>query len=74
MLSCQVMIAEGVSPRAKKVGMDGSRTDLINFFISEVCRNLHIVLAFSPIGNTFRTRLRMFPSLVTCMTINWCAP
>lgn len=74
MLSRQVMIAEGVSPRAKKVGMDGSRTDLINFFISEVCRNLHIVLAFSPIGDTFRTRLRMFPSLVTCMTINWCAP
>ena len=32
---------------------------------------LHIVLAFSPIGNAFRTRCRMFPSLVNCCTIDW---
>lgn len=71
--SDQVSICEGVSARAKKVGMDGSRTELFSFFVSEVQRNLHIVLAFSPIpADTFRTRLRMFPSLVTATTIDWC--
>lgn len=25
----------------------------------------------SPIGDAFRTRLRMFPSLINCCTIDW---
>jgi dynein heavy chain, axonemal len=29
------------------------------------------VLCFSPIGDAFRTRVRMFPSLVNCCTIDW---
>lgn len=28
-------------------------------------------LAMSPIGDAFRTRLRMFPSLINCCTIDW---
>jgi dynein heavy chain, axonemal len=31
------------------------------------------VLAFSPIGDAFRDRLRAFPSLINCCTIDWCA-
>lgn len=27
--------------------------------------------AMSPIGDAFRTRLRMFPSLINCCTIDW---
>ena len=42
-------------------------------FIKEVRSNLHIVLAFSPIGEVFRTRMRMFPSLINCCTIDWFA-
>ena len=38
---------------------------------SQVRRNLHIVLSFSPVGDAFRERLRMFPSLVNCTTIDW---
>ena len=33
--------------------------------------NLHIVLAMSPVGSSFRQRCRMFPSLVNCCTIDW---
>ena len=35
---------------------------------------MHIVLGMSPIGSTLRTRLRMFPSLVNCCTIDWFDP
>lgn len=36
--------------------------------------NLHIVFAISPMCEQFRNRLRKFPSLVNCMTINWFLP
>ncbi|KAI8894261.1 dynein heavy chain and region D6 of dynein motor-domain-containing protein [Globomyces pollinis-pini] len=51
----------------------GSETteQLFSFFIERVRNNLHIVLCMSPVGDTFRRRLRMFPSLVNCMTIDW---
>ncbi|CCW68744.1 unnamed protein product [Phytomonas sp. Hart1] len=42
-------------------------------FVKEVRSNLHLVLAFSPIGDVFRTRMRMFPSLIACCTIDWFA-
>lgn len=32
---------------------------------------LHVVLCFSPVGDAFRQRLRMFPSLVNCTTIDY---
>jgi dynein heavy chain len=32
---------------------------------------LHLVLCFSPVGDAFRQRLRMFPALVNCTTIDW---
>ncbi|XP_053327633.1 dynein axonemal heavy chain 3 [Spea bombifrons] len=44
---------------------------MYNFFIERVRANLHIVLAMSPIGDAFRNRLRMFPSLINCCTIDW---
>ncbi len=37
----------------------------------QVRRNMHIVLSFSPVGDSFRERLRKFPSLVNCTTIDW---
>lgn len=32
---------------------------------------LFFSLAISPIGDAFRNRLRMFPSLINCCTIDW---
>lgn len=57
--------------REKSKQTDGSPVALFNFFIERVRNQLHIVLAMSPIGDAFRTRLRKFPSLVNCCTIDW---
>ena len=66
-----VTIFENIRGRAKQAGMDGNKDLMNNFFISEVRKNLHVVLCFSPVGDAFRERLRKFPSLVTCTTIDW---
>nr|AML30857.1 axonemal inner arm dynein heavy chain 1 [Marsilea vestita] len=64
-------VCEAVRPRAKKFRRDGSRAELYGFFVDECRKNLRIALAFSPVGDAFRDRLRKFPSLVNCCTIDW---
>ncbi|KAL4720993.1 hypothetical protein ACJJTC_019261 [Scirpophaga incertulas] len=44
---------------------------MFGFYVERVKANLRTVLAMSPIGDSFRNRLRMFPSLVNCCTIDW---
>ncbi|GFR74521.1 axonemal dynein heavy chain protein [Elysia marginata] len=44
---------------------------LFAFFVSQCRAKLHIIIAFSPIGDAFRNRLRLFPSLINCCTIDW---
>ncbi len=51
--------------------VDSSPLAMYNFFIERVRQNLHVVLTMSPIGDAFRNRLRMFPSLINCCTIDW---
>ena len=43
-------------------------------FLENAKNNVHLVLAMSPIGEDFKRRLRMFPSLVNCCTIDWFLP
>ncbi|KAG2500939.1 hypothetical protein HYH03_000764 [Edaphochlamys debaryana] len=64
-------IGETIRPKARAVRMDGSRSDLNNFFVQQVRQNLRVALCFSPVGDVFRDRLRRFPSLITCTTIDW---
>jgi len=66
-----VTVFENIRGRAKQAGMDGSKELMYNFFVQEVRKNMHIVLSFSPVGDAFRERLRKFPSLVNCTTIDW---
>ena len=51
--------------------MDNTPTDLYNKFTQRIRLHLHIILAFSPIGNNLRNQLRMFPALINCCTIDW---
>ncbi|KAG7458844.1 hypothetical protein MATL_G00224900 [Megalops atlanticus] len=59
-------------PKAKEAGIcESNRDEVFQFFISRVREKLHIVLCMSPVGDAFRARCRMFPSLVNCCTIDW---
>ncbi|XP_017878877.2 dynein heavy chain 3, axonemal [Ceratina calcarata] len=44
---------------------------LHQLFLERIMKNLHWILTMSPIGDKFRNRLRMFPSLINCCTIDW---
>ncbi|KAJ1562004.1 Dynein heavy chain 2, axonemal, partial [Cladochytrium tenue] len=44
---------------------------LAQVFIDRVRTNLHVILCMSPVGEAFKTRLRMFPALINCTTIDW---
>jgi dynein heavy chain len=44
---------------------------LFDKFVQRVQTHLHIILAFSPIGESFRNYLRMYPGLVNCCTIDF---
>ncbi|XP_015421606.1 PREDICTED: dynein heavy chain 7, axonemal [Myotis davidii] len=57
--------------RDKTKQTDGSPIALFNMFIDRCRSQLHVVLAMSPIGDAFRIRLRKFPALVNCCTIDW---
>lgn len=57
--------------RDKSQQTDGSPVALFNFFIQIIRDQLHIVLTMSPIGASFRNRIRKFPAMVNCCTIDW---
>ena len=64
-------ILAAVRPLAKAAGKSESRDAIYAHFVQLVRENLHIVLCMSPIGDAFRVRCRMFPSLINCCTIDW---
>lgn len=48
-----------------------TKANIFQQYINRVRRNIHVVICMSPLGGLFRDRLRMFPSLVNCSTIDW---
>ena len=48
-----------------------TKLNIFACYLARVMANLHLILCFSPLGEAFRNRLRMFPSLVNCSTIDW---
>ncbi|CAG9093249.1 unnamed protein product [Plutella xylostella] len=44
---------------------------MFGYYVERVRASLRVAAALSPVGDQFRTRLRMFPSLVNCCTIDW---
>jgi dynein heavy chain len=44
------------------------------YFVNKCKMNLHIVMCLSPVGDRLRTRLRNFPSIVSCTSPMWVLP
>ena len=51
-----------------------TKINIFDQYLLRVRNNIHVAFCMSPIGEAFRTRLRMFPSLVNCCTIDWFMP
>ena len=49
----------------------GSSEEFNDYFIERTRAHLHVILAMSPVGFALRDRIRNFPSLVNCCTIDW---
>ena len=66
-------VMDGLRPVAKEEERcpEGTPAQFWAFFLERCRKNLHLIICFSPIGETFRTRVRNFPSLVNCTTIDW---
>jgi dynein heavy chain len=59
---------------AKSAGIPDVPEAMLNFMIQRVRANLHVVLCFSPVGDTFRVRARRFPALIMCTAIDFFHP
>uniref|UniRef100_A0A671Z136 Dynein, axonemal, heavy polypeptide 9 like n=1 Tax=Sparus aurata TaxID=8175 RepID=A0A671Z136_SPAAU len=65
------MIVTSIRMELRGLGLIDSRDNCWSFFIERIRRQLKVVLCFSPVGFTLRTRARKFPALVNCTAIDW---
>uniref|UniRef100_A0A3B3UDD1 Dynein axonemal heavy chain 11 n=1 Tax=Poecilia latipinna TaxID=48699 RepID=A0A3B3UDD1_9TELE len=68
------MIVASIRMELRGLGLIDSRDNCWSFFIERIRRQLKVVLCFSPVGFTLRTRARKFPALVNCTAIDWFHP
>ncbi|KAL2735253.1 dynein axonemal heavy chain 2 [Vespula squamosa] len=64
-------IKNRLTKEATKAGIIPSTESIYFFLIERVRANMHVILCMSPIGDAFRNRLRQYPSLINCTTIDW---
>ncbi|XP_072203968.1 dynein axonemal heavy chain 1 [Excalfactoria chinensis] len=67
----QEQIMNAMKPVVRELGQQPTKANLMAAYTGRVRSNIHMVLCMSPIGEVFRARLRQFPSLVNCCTIDW---
>ncbi|KAG9349499.1 hypothetical protein JZ751_027944, partial [Albula glossodonta] len=65
------MVISSIRMELRGLGLLDTRENCWQFFIDRIRRQLKVVLCFSPVGFTLRTRARKFPALVNCTAINW---
>ncbi|TNM97819.1 hypothetical protein fugu_014065 [Takifugu bimaculatus] len=68
------IIVNSIRMELRGLGLIDTRDNCWSFFIERIRRQLKVVLCFSPVGFTLRTRARKFPALVNCTAIDWFHP
>lgn len=48
-----------------------SYEETFSVIVERAKNNLHIIISMSPIGEQFRSRVRNYPALINCTTIDW---
>ena len=66
-------IYSAMKPVVANAGLMPTKNNLYSTYVKRVRQNLHTVVTMSPLGEVFRARLRQFPALVSCCTIDWYA-
>ncbi|KAL6445588.1 hypothetical protein ACFW04_000847 [Cataglyphis niger] len=64
-------IKNKLSKEVTKAGKIPTTEIVYNFLIERARANMHLIMCMSPIGDAFRNRLRQYPSLINCTTIDW---
>lgn len=64
-------IYTAMKPIVQAAGQAPTKTNFMSAYCRRVRQNIHCVVCMSPIGEVFRSRLRQFPALVNCCTIDW---
>lgn len=60
-----------IRSEAKAAGYLDTPDSLFSFFIEKCKKNLHMDLCFSPVGDAFRIRSRMFPGLISSTSMDY---
>ncbi|CUE71257.1 dynein heavy chain, putative [Bodo saltans] len=60
--------------RVRRLKKPETVASMLATFVTSCRDNLHIVLTMNPMGAALFRRLRTFPSLLNCMTIDWYDP
>ncbi|KAL9890241.1 LOW QUALITY PROTEIN: dynein axonemal heavy chain 1 [Glossina fuscipes fuscipes] len=72
----QAEIIQELTPIMKRENQRKSATpeSVMEFFLARTSSNLHVAFCFSPVGETFRSRVQRFPALVSGCTVDWFQP
>ncbi|XP_053089780.1 dynein axonemal heavy chain 11 isoform X1 [Pangasianodon hypophthalmus] len=64
-------VMKAVKREVRESGLLDTTDNCWKFFKDRVHQNLKVVLCMSPVGNTLRVRMRRFPALLSCTTVDW---
>jgi dynein heavy chain len=64
-------ISSACKPDCARKRIPPTKLNIFSQFLFRIKNNVHVVLCMSPLGDAFRNRLRKFPSIVNCCTIDW---
>ena len=64
-------ITTACKAECSKKNIPPNKSNIFNEYLIRVKRNIHMIIVMSPLASSFTTRLRMFPSLINCSTIDW---
>ncbi|XP_009290539.2 dynein axonemal heavy chain 11 isoform X1 [Danio rerio] len=64
-------VRKAVKSEVRDLGLLDNNENCWRFFMNRVRHQLKVVLCMSPVGNALRLRVRRFPALLSCTTLDW---